>query len=193
MLLAGVLVLVFMSGCACRQGMDTKPYVQEPLPAVADTAVYQEPGPASKFHLEASSLPGVISTKPRKHDTVKVEKEDLQIEPVPVAPSKMLSGQEPKASPSGIDLDTLTERLKQTPAIGVFTKLAIRSDIMDLKDEITDYRQKSVLQSKLEEVRSRFDGLLMKIVALLEDDPGLSRDLYTARESIWKSLLEVST
>jgi len=90
-----------------------------------------------------------------------------------------------------VDIESLKSRLKETDAIGVFTKLAIRSDILDLVDEINRHRKKNRLASKIAEMRASFDGLLLKMVALLERDPALSRDLYVSRESIWKSLLEV--
>jgi len=90
-----------------------------------------------------------------------------------------------------VDIEALKTRLKETDAIGVFTKLAIRSDILDLVDEINRYRKQAKLESKINELRASFDGLLLKMVALLEGDPILSRDLYVSRESIWKSLLEV--
>lgn len=90
-----------------------------------------------------------------------------------------------------IDMEILTKRLKKTKAIGFFTKLAIHNDVSDLMGEVKRYRKKSMLASKIKEIRESFEGLLMKIVALLDDDPELSRDLYVGRESIWKSLLEV--
>lgn len=105
---------------------------------------------------------------------------------------RMLASKSATNTPN-VTLKILTERLKHTDAIGVFTKLAIRSDIMDLKNDIQTYKQKSELQSKLKDIRARFDGLLMKIMALLDGDPDLSHDLYAARESIWKSLLGVKT
>ncbi|MDQ6995876.1 MAG: hypothetical protein Q9M82_00265 [Mariprofundus sp.] len=90
-----------------------------------------------------------------------------------------------------VDFNILKERLKNTDAIGFFTKLAIRNDIVDLMDKIKKYRKKAKLKVKMNEIRSSFDGLLLKIIALLEGDPNLSRDLYVGRESIWESLLEV--
>jgi len=66
-----------------------------------------------------------------------------------------------------------------------------RNDIVDLMDKINKYRKNSMLKAKMKEIRSSFDGLLLKIIALLEGDPSLSRDLYVGRESIWESLLEV--
>lgn len=96
-----------------------------------------------------------------------------------------------KQKAAQVDFKLLKERLKNTDAIGFFTKLAIRNDIVDLMDKIKKYRKKSLLKIKMKEIRSSFDGLLLKIIALLRDDPILSRDLYVGRESIWESLLEV--
>jgi len=89
-----------------------------------------------------------------------------------------------------VDLKVLKQRLRKTTAIGFFTKLAIRNDLVDLIDEIKKYRKQSMLNDKLNEVRASFDGLILKLIALLDDDPDLSRDLYVGREMIWKSLLE---
>lgn len=96
-----------------------------------------------------------------------------------------------KEAIAAVDIEVLTERLKNSDAIGMFTKLAIRNDIVDIIDQIEEYREKELLNEKIGEIRASFDGLLLKIVALLEEDPVLSRDLYVSRESIWNSLLEV--
>jgi len=101
------------------------------------------------------------------------------------------SGRKIATASAPLDMDILVERLKQTKAIGFFTKLAIRNDVMDLLALIDTYRKKSLLDARLNDIRARYDGLFLKIVALLEDDPDLSRDIYLARERIWKSLLEV--
>jgi len=95
------------------------------------------------------------------------------------------------ANVASVDFHVLKERLKNTDAIGFFTKLAIRNDILDLMDKIKTYRKHAMLNEKRAEIRRSFDGLLLKIIALLKDDPKLSRDLYVGRESIWESLLEV--
>jgi len=113
----------------------------------------------------------------------KVKQKEKQI----AAPEK------PQVKVTNVDFKVLKERLKDTDAIGFFTKLAIRNNIVDLMDKIKRYRKKSLLKVKIKEIRSSFDGLLLKIIALLDEDPKLSRDLYVGRESIWESLLEVKT
>jgi len=100
-----------------------------------------------------------------------------------------------KSTPNGVqpvvknfDMHVLIERLKKTDAIGMFTKLALRSDALDMMDMIMAYN-KHMARYSLKELRARFDGLLLKVMALLNDDPKLARDISLAREDIWKSLL----
>jgi len=92
-----------------------------------------------------------------------------------------------------ITMDQLVERLKATEAIGLFTKLAIRSDVIDFKKSVKLYRKRSAFEKNAKMLKSRFDGLLLKILALLERDPVLSKDIHLARESIWKSLVGVKS
>jgi len=100
------------------------------------------------------------------------------------------SKQKVAPKPSGLGLEQLVERLKKTEAIGFLTKLAIRSDVLDFKKAVESYRKRG---ENTETLRSRFDGLVLKILALLEHDPDLSKDIHFARESIWKSLVEVKS
>jgi len=90
------------------------------------------------------------------------------------------------------DMDVLIARLKKSHSIGIFTKLALRSDALDLMGLVKAWRR-HVSKLSLDEVRARYNGLLLKVLALLDDDPVLSRDISLARESIWKSLMEVKT
>ncbi len=86
------------------------------------------------------------------------------------------------------DMHMLIARLKQTDAIGIFTKLALRSDAIDLTDMMAAYH-KHLAKYSLRELRARFNGLLLKVLALLNDDPKLAKDISLARDQIWKSLL----
>jgi len=93
----------------------------------------------------------------------------------------------------GISMDELVQRLKESKAIGLFTKLAIRSDVLDFKQYVDDLKKKKTLDKDISKVRESFNGLVLKIMALLEEDPDLSEKIYTARSSIFKSLLEVKS
>ena len=110
-----------------------------------------------------------------------------------ISQSKVLVVQKSVVNKAEISMDELVERLKKTEAIGVFTKLAIRSDVLDFKESIDTYRKKGELEKYIAHLRDHFDGLLLKILALLERDPPLSRDIQHARESIWRSFLEAKS
>lgn len=90
------------------------------------------------------------------------------------------------------DMDELIARLKKTKAIGFLTKLTLRSDAMELIEMVRRYRKEDS-PAQLKRLRARFEGLLLKVLALLDDDPGLRHDIVAQRERIWQSLLEVKT
>ncbi|MBL4759819.1 MAG: hypothetical protein JKY80_03060 [Mariprofundaceae bacterium] len=92
---------------------------------------------------------------------------------------------------TSISMDELVEGLKESKAIGFFTKLAIRSDVLGFRDKVKKIRRNNQLKDKMENIKANFDGLLLKIMALLEKDPDLSKKIYLGRHSIFKSLLEV--
>ncbi len=92
-----------------------------------------------------------------------------------------------------ISMDELVERLKASKAIGFFTKLAIRSDVLDFQAKVIKTRKKKQLEVQMPNIKASFNGLLLKIMALLENDPDLSKKIYSARHSILQSLLEVQT
>ena len=100
---------------------------------------------------------------------------------------------EPREDCESISMDELVKRLKASNAIGFFTKLAIRSDVLDFQAEIVKMRKKKLLAAQMSNIKASFNGLLLKIMALLEKDPDLSKKIYSARHSILKSFLEVQT
>jgi hypothetical protein len=95
------------------------------------------------------------------------------------------------APPKKLDLDTLIERLKQTQAIGVLTKLVLRSDVTDLINEVKLYKRTKGSTRQLDRIKAHFNGLLLKVLALLDDDPKLAQDIQSARASLWQHLMEV--
>lgn len=90
-----------------------------------------------------------------------------------------------------LDMNALIERLKQTKAIGFLTKLALRSDALDLIEMAKQYKRHPT-EDGLKALRSRYEGLVLKVLALLEKDPQLARDIALAREKIWHHLLEAN-
>jgi len=138
--------------------------------------------------------------KANKTDANKIEsstKKKVEAEPVAVVktiPKKAAKTVQKKSVQTPeISLEQLVGRLKETKAIGFLTKLAIRSDVFDFRDTVESYRKKKAFEANAEMLKGRFDGLLLKIMTLLERDPDLSKDIHLARDSIWKSFVEVQS
>ena len=109
--------------------------------------------------------------------------------PLPVAQiAKQETPTPPRATPPAaapLDLKSLEIRLKETQAIGVFTKLTLKNQIDDLLDQFRAYYQ-GRLKATLTELRRSYDRLLLKVLALLQDvDPPLAGAIASSRESIW--------
>ena len=93
-----------------------------------------------------------------------------------------------KAPP--LDLKALETRLKATEKIGVFSKLALKNQIDDLLDQFRAYYG-GKLKVTLAELRHRYDLLVLKVLALLQDaDPPLAQAIAASREAIWGILAD---
>jgi hypothetical protein len=89
------------------------------------------------------------------------------------------------ASAPPLDLKALETRLKDTNAIGVYTKLTLKNQVDDLLDAFRAY-YKGGAKSTLAELRRAFDLLVLKVIALLQDaDPPLASAIAASREAIW--------
>jgi hypothetical protein len=109
--------------------------------------------------------------------------------PSPAAPSPKTQAPAPPlvkpATPPPLDLKSLETRLRETKAIGVFTKLTLKNQIDDLLERFRAFYQGRI-KTSLVELRLSFDMLVMKALALLQDaDPPLASALASSRESIW--------
>jgi hypothetical protein len=92
------------------------------------------------------------------------------------------------AAPS-LDLASLEERLKDTRAIGVFTKLSLKNQVDDLLSQFRAFHAKKI--PPLNELRQRYDLLLLKVLSLLQDgDPPLAAQISSSREALWDILTD---
>jgi hypothetical protein len=104
----------------------------------------------------------------------------------PVAPATPV---QPAAGPT-LDLAGLTQRLRDTNAIGVFTKLSLKNQVDDLLDQFRGLYDGRV-KVPLPELRQRYEQLLLKVVSLLQDDdPTLAKAITSSREAIWNILAD---
>lgn len=84
-----------------------------------------------------------------------------------------------------LDLASLEQRLRDTTAIGVLTKITIKNQVDDLLDQFRSYYQ-GKLKTTLAELRRPYDLLVLKVLALLQDsDPALASAVVASREAIW--------
>jgi hypothetical protein len=94
------------------------------------------------------------------------------------------------ATAPALDLKALEQRLRDTHAIGVFTKLSLKNQVDDLLAQFkTFYRGQS--QITLAQLRQKYEVLLMKAVSVLQDnDPQLASAISSSREAIWNVLAD---
>lgn len=94
----------------------------------------------------------------------------------------------PSAAP--LDFTSLGTRLRQTKAIGMLTKLAVKNQADDLLDKFRAYHKRQATVT-LPELRGSYDMLLLKVLSLLQDsDPPLARDIAQSRAAIWDILAD---
>lgn len=87
-----------------------------------------------------------------------------------------------------LNLTSLEQRLADTDAIGLFTKLSLRNQVDDLLAEFKSFYSGGSGLS-LAELRQKFELLLLKVVSLLQDDdPTLAAAVSSSREAIWAVL-----
>jgi hypothetical protein len=95
----------------------------------------------------------------------------------------------PPAAPS-LDLASLQTRLKDTRAIGLFTKLSLKNQVDDLLSQFRAFYSKKAA-IPLSDLRQRYDLLLIKVLSLLQDgDPDLAAAISSSREAIWGVLAD---
>lgn len=201
--------VVLMAGCA---GLERAPQQTPPAAAPAGDIVSIEPqaapavtpsGPSPSLMAEGGSAAAAPVARPaepaRPGSTGAKESrteaspppalERLAASPPPAAPP--VKSKPPAlpvvkpAAPPPLDLKSLETRLKETKAIGVFTKFALKNQIDDLLARLRAvYQGRS--KTPLADLRRSFDMLVMKTLALLQDaDPSLASALASSRESIW--------
>ena len=122
-----------------------------------------------------AATPAKVATAPTAAATLSVK-----VAPAPAA----------KSAASPLDMKSLEARLKQTGAIGVFTKIALKNQVDDLLDQFRAYYA-GRLNITLAALRRPYEMLLQKVLALLQDaDPPLASAIVASREAIWGILAD---
>ena len=93
-------------------------------------------------------------------------------------------------APPTLDVASLKARLRDTDAIGVFTKLALKNQVDDLLKQFRTQYQ-SAPHPDVTALRQPYNMLVLKVLALLQDrDPSLARTISNSREAIWGILAD---
>jgi hypothetical protein len=200
LLMAGLLALLAAAGCA--------PLEQAPAPEVRAGAPQEKaaaakppetsPAEAKVAAAEAaasrSAAADSVPTSPEKTatPTAKVEAPEVKAPaktPADPAPKKETAAPAPpKPAAPPLDLNALEKRLKDTEAIGVFTKLTLKNQVDDLLAQFEAHHE-GANRTSLAELRQPYDLLIIKVLSLLQDrDARLANDLIQSREAIWNIL-----
>lgn len=109
-----------------------------------------------------------------------------------VQPSKKESAPPDIARPSAppLDLNSLEQRLKDTNAIGLLTKITLKNQVNDLLNQFRAFYQGKI-KTDLANLRRSYDLLVLKVLSLLQDgDRALATAIAASRESIWGILAD---
>ena len=169
----------------------TKSGPQGPKPDAAVTRVTPEasrsvavPAPASKA-AAAPSSPTTVSPAPP------IASKATPPASAPVPALKAAPHAAPQAAaPASLDLNSLKARLRDTKAIGVFTKLSLQNQVEDLLKKFRAQHQ-SGPKASVAALRQPYEMLLLKVLALVQDsDPPLAQTIASSREAIWNILAD---
>jgi hypothetical protein len=121
---------------------------------------------------KVSAAPVVIAQLPKNADPLPAARTPA---PAPVPP---------------LDVAALKARLRDTDAIGVFTKLALGNQVDDLLKQFRQHHQ-SGDKAGVASLREPYNILVLKVLALVQDgDPSLARTISASREAIWAILAD---
>ncbi len=165
--------------------------VQPPVEVIEEAPANVIASPVTTEQTEENETPLVIAETIRTPDEVPVEVPEKVLDsestiehtkknedPPPVAEKK-----EPP-----MDVEALEARLRETKAIGLFTKLALKNQIDDLMKQFGEYHQ-GVKKISINSLRQSYDMLVLKMLAVIQDgDPSLANMILSSREAIWKIL-----
>lgn len=141
-----------------------------------ETAVPVQPVPAAPAPVSTVATPDKTTAKPPVKPATPVVRT-----PTPQKPGAAST----RVAASTLDLDALEQRLKNTDAIGVFTKIALKNQVDDLLKRFKTYHG-SDGKSALSQLRQSYDQLLLKVNDVLKnDDPSLASEIMGSREAIW--------
>lgn len=167
----------------------TPPVAAEP-PQARETADSTAVEPAPVAPAMVTPTPPPVTTTPSAKVADKPAAKTPAKTTVPARAQPQQKAPAAAASPPPLVLATLEQRLKDTNAIGVFTKLALKNQVDDLVSRVRAMHQGNS-SITLSQLRQSYDQLLAKVHGLLKDgDPELASTIMASREAIWNVLTD---
>jgi hypothetical protein len=196
--------VLLMSGCADTGAPTTKSPSQSnapragdggvapvdvptPLPSARPAAVGTQDGVATVQPASAPPTPSAAASAGKAAPSVA----NAPAKP-PAAPAPAAQPLKQESTPPGVatqrapplDLASLEQRLKDTKAIGVLTKITLKNQVDDLLNQFRSFYQ-GTLKTTLADLRRSYDLLVLKVLSLLQDsDQGLATAIAASREAI---------
>jgi hypothetical protein len=168
--IGALLFVVLTAGCA---GVEPAPASQPPHTGAAPPtgqSVSKAGSPGAKVPAKAPAAPTSSEQSQKKEGAASAPEKQQALPP--------------------LDLVSLENRLKETSAIGLFSKIALKNQVDDLLDQFRAYYQGNV-KTTLVQLRQRYDVLLLKVLSLLQDDDkSLATAIGASREAIWGVLAD---
>ena len=194
---SAVVLLLLSAGCVREMPKTPQP---DPAPAPAPAPVAQAPESTTKSkaappvtkpspQAEAPKTPAPKAQAPKQAPAPKqtpAPTAQAPKQPAPGAPAAPRA----TAAPRSLDLESLKTQLKETKAIGVFTKLTLKNQVDDLLDKFREHHAGKP-KPTMAELRRSYDLLMMKVLSLLQDDDQkLASAIVSSREAIWGLLAD---
>ncbi len=154
------------------------------VPTVAPAMPTSPASPGESGSAAAKAPPSNQAVSPRVQPT----------SPVPSTATAAVAASPPSRAPVAtappLDLNGLEQRLRDTHAIGLFTKLSLKNQVDDLLAQFKAFHQGNS-RITLGQLRQKYELLLMKVVSLLQDgDPALASAVFSSREALWGVLTD---
>ena len=189
MRVAGLFVLFLTAGCVG---------IESPPPSTAPHIDATEGGAVGGEPVAPPATPS--APRPPSQGIAKTDSPKATIAskgPAAPAPTQQLKRKDNAApspgkpvAPPALDLASLEQRLRETKAIGLFTKIALKNQVDDLLNQFRAYHQGQA-GGALPDLRERYNLLLLKVLSLLQDgDPLLAQAITTSREPLWSLLAD---
>jgi hypothetical protein len=172
-----------LNACAVRGHIAPSPPAATNAPRTTQRAVTSPPSATSRPVLAEEPKPSVTTRAPQAVTKT--------APPVAKTPAPIAQARKPSAPPGTavtLDLNGLKTQLKETKAIGLFTKIALKNQVDDLLDQFRNYYQ-GKSKTDMMELRRSYNLLLLKVLSLLQNkDEKLASAIVSSREAIWNLL-----